>query len=301
MINTIRVLIPAVTVMLAAGLLRVVNLRKEYRGRQILTVYASPVIAAIGVVVAYIFFDKIDAINQLVSAEDGLFYGAGVVIWNAMIIIAFILIKLILCPILKKVWADPVRMETTSDTWYEYDEDNSAWFLKLRYRNVRAIFNVFSWVLAVICAVILTLGVAFGEESSWWLKVFPVAALIVVTEVYNFLSGYTKPEYLHSVGGEDISATRLGAYCKLRKIYESLLPSAMLVSHSGNEYAGKEGATELLSKYQESDDPVEQIVGDYFSHLKKKDGLFDVDLVTMTNTQLTFRTGDRHSTDTARI
>lgn len=272
--------------LLAAGLLRIVNLKKEYRGRQILSVYISPVISIIGIVVAYIFFDKIDALNQIVIAEDGPFYGAGVVIWNGIIVVAFVLIKLILCPIMKKVWADQSRMETTSDTWYEFDEDNSAWFLKLRYRNVRTIFNVFSWVLTFICVVILTLGVAYGEKSTWWLKVFPVAALIIVTEIYNFLSGYTKPEYLHSVDGEDIGATRLGAYYKLRKTYESLLPSAMLVSHTGNEYAGKEGATELLNKYQESDDPVEQIVGDYFSHLKKKNGLFDVDLVTMTNTLL---------------
>lgn len=286
MTSTIRLLIPVVIGLLATGLLRIVNLKKEYRGRQILSVYISSVISVIGVVVAYIFFDKIDVLNQIVSAEDSPFYGAGVVIWNAIIVVAFVLIKLILCPIMKKVWADQSRMETTSDTWYEFDEDNSAWFLKLRYRNVRTIFNVFSWVLTFICVVILTLGVAYGEESSWWLKVFPFTALIIVTEIYNFLSGYTKPEYLHSVDGEDIGATRLGAYYKLRKTYESLLPSAMLVSHTGNEYAGKEGATELLNKYQESDDPVEQIVGDYFSHLKKKDGLFDVDLVSMTNTLL---------------
>lgn len=286
MTSTIRVLIPMAIGLLTAGLLRLVNLKKEYRGRQILSVYISPVISIIGVVVAYIFFDKIGVLNQIVTAEDGPFYGAGVVIWNGIIAVAFVLIKLILCPIMKKVWADQSRMEITSDTWYEFDEDNSAWFLKLRYRNVRTIFNVFSWVLTFICVVILTLGVAYGEESTWWIKAFPVAALIIVTEIYNFLSGYTKPEYLHSVDGEDIGVTRLGAYYKLRKTYESLLPSAMLVSHTGNEYVGKEGATELLNKYQESDDPIEQIVGDYFSHLKKKDGLFDVDLVTMTNTLL---------------
>lgn len=286
MTSTIRMLIPVAIGLLSAISLRIVNLKKEYRGRQILSVYVSPVISIIGVVVAYIFFDKIDVLNQIVSAEDSPFYGAGVVIWNAIIVVAFVLIKLVLCPIMKKVWADQSRMETTSDTWYEFDEDNSAWFLKLRCRNVRTIFNAFSWVLTVICIAILTLGVAYGERSSWWLKVFPVAALIIVTEIYNFLSGYTKPEYLHSVDGEDIGATRLGAYYKLRKTYESLLPSAMLVSHTGNEYAGKEGATELLNKYQESNDPIEQIVGDYFSHLKKKDGLFDVDLVTMTNTLL---------------
>lgn len=286
MISVIRILIPVVTILLSSILLRVVNLKREYRGRQILSLYMSPVISVIMLVVAYSFFDKIDALNQIISAEGDPVYRAGVVIWNAIIVIVFVLVKLILCPIMKKIWADRSRMEATSDMCYTFDEDNSAWFLKPKYRNVRTLFNVLSWVLTFICVVILYLSMAFDDGSSWELKVFPVAALIIVTEIYNFLSGYTKPEYLHSVGGEDIGATRLGAYYRLRKTYETLLPSALLVSHTGNEYAGKEGATELLKRYQQSDDVIEQIVGDYFSRLKKKDGLFDVDLVTMTNTLL---------------
>lgn len=284
--GAIRVLIPIGIVVLAAFLLRIVNLKREFRGFQIVAVYLSPIVSAVGLIVAYAFFDKIQAINQITSVEDGPFYGARVVIWNAIIAIVFVVAKLILCPIMKRGWANKARMETTSDTWYAFDETNSVWLLKLRYKNVRTVFNILAWLIALICAIILTLGVAYGEGSNWGLKVFPMTALIIITEIYNFLNGYTKPEYLHSVDGESIGTTSMGTYCKLRKVYESLLPSALLVSHTGNEYAGKEGATELLTKYQESDDPIEQIVGDYYSHLKKKNGLFDVDLVSITNTLL---------------
>ena len=286
MTNAAKYLIPVAFVLLAILLLRVINLKKEYRGRQILAVYLSPVISITGVVIAYIFFDKIDVLNNIVSIENSPLYGAAILIWNAIIVVAYLLIKLILCPIMKSVWAKRSSMETTSDTWYEFDEDNSAWFLKVRYRNTRSFFNVMSWVMGLICAAILTLNAVFGQDGSTWLKVFPIAALIVVTEIYNFLTGYTKPEYLHSIDGEDIGSSRLGAYYKLRKTYESLFPSALLVSHTGNEFVGKESATDLLLKYQDSDDPVERVVGDYYAHLKKKDGLFDVDLVSMTNTLL---------------
>ncbi|MGN1251005.1 MAG: hypothetical protein ACI4XW_13100 [Candidatus Spyradocola sp.] len=284
--QAMRVLISVLVELLAALLLRAVNLKKERRGRQILAVYLSPLFAIVGVAAAYVFFDKIDALNRIVTTEGGPFFGAEVVIWNVILAAAFALIKLILCPIMNKVWANPAQMRYTSDTWYEYDEDSGDWFLRLKYSNVRTVFNVLSWVLTVICAILLALGVAFGKESIWWIKAFPTAALIVVTEIYNFLSGYTKPEYLRTVDGEGIGATSVGAYYKLRNVYESMLPSAMLVSHTGNEYAGKAGATELLRRYRESEDAVEQFVGDYFTHLKKKDGLFDVDLVTMTNTLL---------------
>lgn len=286
MTNVDKLLIPLAVILSETLLLRVINLKKEYRGRQILAVYFSPIIAVLEVVTAYIFFDRIDFINEIVSIKVSPLYGAGILLWNAAIVVFYLLFKLILCPIMKFAWAKRSRMEMTSDTWYEYDDDTSAWFLKLRFRNVRTLFNVLSWIVAFFCAIIFVLNATFGNDSGTWIKAFPVAALIVVTEIYNFLSGYTKPEYLHTVDGENIGASRLGAYYKLRKIYESLFPSALLVSHTGNEYAGKEGATELIIKYQESDDPIEKVVGDYYSHLKKKDGLFDVDLVSMTNTLL---------------
>lgn len=286
MINAVDMLTTIIFGMLSMGLLRFANLKREYRGRQILSVYLSPVVAAAGMIVAYIFFDESDFLNQISADPESMLFGTKVLIWNFIIIVVFALIKLILCPIMKKVWGERSRMEATSDSWYEFDEDNGEWFLKLRYRNLCTIFNVFSWVIVAVGIFVLAPGVVFGEGSTWWFKVFPSAALIVITEIYNFLSGYTKPEYLHAVGGGNIGATRLGAYYKLRKIYEDLFPSAMLVSHTGNEYAGKEGATELLSQYLESDDSIEQIVGGYYSHLKKKDGLFDVDYVAMTNALL---------------
>ena len=96
MTNAAKYLIPVAFVLLAILLLRVINLKKEYRGRQILAVYLSPVISIIGVVIAYIFFDKIDVLNNIVSIENSPLYGAAILIWNAIIVVAYLLIKLIL-------------------------------------------------------------------------------------------------------------------------------------------------------------------------------------------------------------
>lgn len=291
---SINCLVPVLFVLLAVALLRIVNLPVEYRGRQILAVYLSPVLSVLGIAAAYRQFDRIswivaavnEAVSEILPAESGAQCAEKVFAWNVLIVLAYLIIKLILCPIMNIIWADRANMELTCDTWYKYDEDNNAWFLRLRCHNVRAFFLEMSWGVALICAVILILNNVFWRDTATCLKVFPVAALIVVTELYNFFSGFTKPEYLRTVDGEDIRASRLGAYYRLRKIYEELFPSAVLVSHTGNEYAGKAGATEQLARYQESEDHIERIVGEYFSHLKKKDGLFDVDLVSMTNTLL---------------
>lgn len=275
--EAIKILLAIASVFVVAGIQRLINLKKDVRGRQILAVYVSPAIALLGVILAYALFDKIS------FEEQHQLYGAEILLWNLIIAGGYLLIKIVLLPIMKSVWAKNTRMEYFSSTWYEHDTDYDAWFLRLRYRNVRTLFNILAWVATTLSAIILAITWYGGKESSLWLVVFPISAAVVLTEISIFLSGYTKPEYLHSVGGEDITASKVSAFYKLRKIYEKMFPAAMLFSHTGNENGDKQGATELIKTLKDSNDPKEQIVGRYFSHHKKKDGLFDVDLISVTN------------------
>lgn len=276
MSGTTKGVVVVAVIAAAAMLLRLVNLKRPIRGRQILTAYLAPVFGLCGLAAAYGFYDRI------AIAEDHVFSGAETLIWNLLIVAAFLIVKLSLLPVMKTVWRKNARMEQTS-AWYEHDTDYDEWFLKLRYRNVKEVLHVLSWVVAGICAATLAAGWILGKESALYLRIFPCAALIIVTEMYNYLSGYTKPEYLYSVDGEDVRASRINAYYKLKKIYETMFPAALLFSHTGNEYAAKQGASELIDRLLASKDPRAQMVGEYFFHQKKKNGLFDVDMVSVTN------------------
>lgn len=105
------------------------------------------------------------------------------------------------------------------------------------------------------------------------------AAMILVTEVYNFLNGYTWSEYERNISGEGIPSHNRSAYYKLRRVYEELLPGPLLVSHTGNEYLGKEGSTNLLEAMCKSEDVTDREIGNYFLNLDKKSGSFDTDLI----------------------
>ena len=148
-------------------------------------------------------------------------------------------------------------MAVTSDKYYEYNDDNNKWFLKQSYKNMRDTANVLSWVTAAISSFILSTDWVLGDQSDWYLKVFPYAAMILVTEVYNFLNGYTWPEYERNISGEGILSHNRSAYYKLRRVYEELLPGPLLVSHTGNEYLGKEGSTNLLDAMCKSEEPLQ--------------------------------------------
>ena len=270
MSNPVRFIIVFVAFIAVELILRRANLRKDIRGRQVLMIYLSPVISILEVVLAYSFY------SEIVYKKESQWYGAEVFTWNMLILGGFLIIKLVLLPILSNIWQDHSKMEMTGDQWYCYDSDEDNWFLREECTNLRETFGIFAWIATVLCAAIISIGWIKGVASIWWMKVFPVPAMIVVTEIFNFLSGYTKPEFVQDVGGEGITSVRMGEYFKLRKIYEKMFPSAMLVSHTGNEYSGKQGATELLNDLSKSDDTIERVVGNYFRHLKKKDGFFDV-------------------------
>lgn len=220
-------------------LLNTVNLKREYRAKQLPAVYISGAVSLMGTAVAYALLNRMEAsepipVNMTVAAL------------NIAIAAVFILVKAIFCIAVGAGNKNNAQSGSLENEWYEFDEDNGIYFLKNRYGSVHSIFKALSWTLAVVCTAVIAIGIAAGRESGLWLNMFPVAALIIITEIGNFLSGYTKSEYLHLVYGEDAGLSRHSAYYKIRRVYEELFPSALLVSHTGNEFFGRSGATDLI-------------------------------------------------------
>lgn len=253
--------------------IRRINIKREMRGRQFLVSLAAPFVVLATAIVSYYKFNSY-IINPLNDFFDGM-----VIAWNLIIVGVFLIYKIIFDPILKAIMSSNEIMAVTSDKYYEYNEDNNKWFLKQSYKNMRDTANVSSWITAAISSFILATDWVLGDQSEWYLKVFPYAAMILVTEIYNFLNGYTWPEYERNISGEGIPSHNRSAYYKLRRVYEELLPGPLLVSHTGNEYLGKEGSTNLLEAMCKSEDVTDREIGNYFLNLDKKSGSFDTDLI----------------------
>lgn len=274
--NIKKIAIVLIIVLVSELLIRCINIKKDMRGRQILVTVLSPIVVLVTVIVAYLKFD-VFIISNLNDFFDGM-----VIVWNLIILGVFLIFKIILCPIAKAIWANNSIMSATSDFCYFYNDSVNKWFLKQSFKNMRSLMSVLSWCVAVISATILSVDWVLGIESDWYMRVFPFAAMIIVTEFYNYIAGYIQPEYERKVQGEDISSHKRGAYYKLRRVYEELFPSSLLVSHTGNEYLGKEGSTVKLEKMSKEGDFVEREVGDYFLHLDEQSGSFDTDLIEAT-------------------
>lgn len=271
-----KILVMIILIMISQFLIRLINIKRLKRGRQILVSILTPLVMLITVAIAYYKYDTY-VISPLNDFFDGM-----VIVWNLIMVAVFFTFKIVFCPIVNAIWSIQTVMAVTGDACYIYNDDVNIWFLKTSYTNMRKTANVLAWVTAGLSGLILSLDWILGVDSDWYLKVFPFAAMIIATEFYNYLNGITQPEFERNVKGEEITSRTKGAYYKLRRVYEKMYPTPLLVSHTGNESMGKEGSSNMLERMTKDGDTIQQEVGDYFLHLDRKEGSFDTDLIKVT-------------------
>lgn len=272
--NAIKLIVTVVVIALLTLLQNVINTRRDHRGRQVLLPIIAAVFSLVGTVVLLIRYDWIQSIcGKYEFLSDG-----NVFVLNILLMLTFILIKCLVCPILSSKWKSYQLMDLTTVRFYEYDEIYSEWFLKKRWADFRRIGKAFSLCGAVLCAVLLGLTWVKGAGSLAWVHYVPCAALIVINEAWNFINGQTREEFEHSFLGDEADARRVGNFYRIREIYEKLFAPQMLASHTGCEFSARQGATALLKKMEGSEDPVEQNVAQFYLTYSEKMA-FDPDCI----------------------
>lgn len=254
-----------------------VNIKRDYRGRQVIL----PWVALFYVVVTTVFLTMLCSRSSerfLTVEEQSLFTGSNVLILNLLMMLGFLLLKCILCPILSVKWRSYRLMESTASRFYAFDERYREWFLQNRWSEYRSIVKAF-----VRCSFVLSVSVLFlswveGPESLLWMVSFPCGVLIVLTEVCNFLNGRTREEYVHSVFGDADDSRNVSNYYRIREVYEKLFSPAMLVSHTRCEFNARKGTAHLLTQMERSSDSAERVIARYFLTHDKSNN-YDLDCI----------------------
>ena len=284
--------LPALILFLA---MRKINTKKADRRYQFLTALIAPIYALLSLFFGHWLYTNFyeimgkaaglamkiqnaDAGNALMLIGGLIFYNSIVGI-NFLIGLVWILIRLIVRYISWLLKINDVHVERLTDRWYEYDSDFDMWFLKERWRDGKTALDYVSYVALGLTISYFIASFQLGTKSGFWIEMFPMAALIAVTEIFLFLDGYTRTDYEKLIGGEAIGVFRYAAYDKLRHVYEKLLPQPLLLSFTGSEFFGKKGATEKLHNLSISDDPLDRLAGEYFTHLYHRTPAYDVDLI----------------------
>lgn len=239
----------------------VINTKRLYRARQIAMPVISVLYCLAGAIVLPAFYDK--ARNLLSRWQFTT--NSEVFVLNVILVVVFLIVKGIGCPVLSFIWEKFDLVKKTSIGIYDYNENYNEWFINRKYEGLRKIIRVLGWLGAVAAAVVLMIGWIVGSDSEKYLFCLPCLLMIFIDELWCFLNGLTKFEYDHSVTGEDIEAFKIENYNRIREIYERLFTSPLLSSHTGCEFSMYRGATQLLTDMESSENSADRIISKYFT------------------------------------
>ena len=302
-IKTLSAIVP----FLLLGLLSSkVNLKREIRDRQFL----MPVFTVVFVILTMIFLKNInDGILGLISGIPKLldniiknipsnfadflktpldslknwinsldlkywvFY-----ISNTLIIAAYLIIKRIIISILKKVNEKERPLHTrVAGLFYQYFAEKDMWYLRDDYVQARTFSKVAFYTVLVLMSLLMLISgrlYVFGLLADVF---YPVFSVILVGEVYFFLNGVSKAEYLNDVLGEDEESYRTANYSLMRKYLRDLFGDKLLIENTNVNISLSNDITnnEVIENLLNDMDPKVVAFATYYDKLNK-DG-FDLD------------------------
>lgn len=253
----------------------IINTRKVNRAKQFAMPCLALLLSLASVFFGYSIMDKINSLEFLDFLKETPVWdwinplleqmkNAGLYVYNLLIVLCFIVIKAIFCPLCAFLWKKLDLTKHTSVTFYDYDTDYNEWFLMDRWCDLRRIIFAADLGVIIVFSVYLGLTVAVTDNPPVWSFVFPAAAVIVLSEIFNFLNGQTKREYEHSILGEDSYSHSVNNFYKIREVYENLLPEPLLSANTGIEISGKTTPADTIKQMCESGDASQKAAAEYF-------------------------------------
>lgn len=273
-----RLIFVALTILGMCLLQRVINYKRQNRARQAV----MPVIAIVYDILAIIYLmlhdSDIHKLNQFYQTLTG----CDVAIANILLFGGYLILKIICLCVLKKIFRDTERMQKITDLFYVYDDETGNFFLRETQTDTRYIAKGFAWGSTGLTITLLAASWIGGTDKWTFNYFFPAAVTVVLWELWYYINGLTKEEYMTSIGGHSASYRKVSSFYRIREIYEKLFPGQILSAHTGCEYAASVGTTDMLREQELSEDRIDQIVARYFNTYGEREK-FEADYVQAVN------------------
>lgn len=173
-------------------------------------------------------------------------------------------------------------MQKITDLFYVYDDETGNFFLRETQTDTRYIAKGFAWGSTGLTITLLAASWIGGTDKWTFNYFFPAAVTVVLWELWYYINGLTKEEYMTSIGGHSASYRKVSSFYRIREIYEKLFPGQILSAHTGCEYAASVGTTDMLREQELSEDRIDQIVARYFNTYGEREK-FEADYVQAVN------------------
>lgn len=154
---------------------------------------------------------------------------------------------------------------------YEYDDVYQQWFFKEKLIGLRKIFrNLF--ICAIVISIVLLIGAwILPTLSAFQNVIFCALPVLILEEIYSYLSGETKEEFLVEADIEDEGSSRIFQYAKLQEVLNHYFEDINLQSGSRAPRRQSSGThSDFLHELTSSENHYTRLAGAYFKSLVDK-------------------------------
>lgn len=238
-----------------------INTKRHIRANQFLLPLFSVLYGIACIILCIVSIDNF----KLPVEDDHFLWNSEILIFNLLVLLCFILLKCILCPLLSLLCKKKQILEKTVFTFYAYDEIYDKWFLLPHWEQFRKYLFAIECALTIGSSLFAGLTWVVDKQSAFRFPAIPVVALLITSELYAFLNGQTREEYKHTVSGDASESQKVSNFYKLRSVLEVMLPNALRTSQTGFEYFRTQSTTDYLHRLSKSEDENDRLVATFFN------------------------------------
>lgn len=176
---------------------------------------------------------------------------------NMVIVLVYLVVKKVSVSTMQRNAENSHLYKELTERFYEYFPERYRWCIKEEYVQARKLLEVFYYTAMTISFVLMAFSTKFYLNQTLRMIFYPVFGIIIVGELFFYLDGATKQEYVKNILGEDEDVYKIVNYSLLRKFLRSLFQDKLLTENTSVNNALAYGVTndEIIRDLEKSEDP----------------------------------------------
>lgn len=153
--------------------------------------------------------------------------------------------------------------------FYEFFSDKNVWVIRPNYGQARTLLKVFYYSAIVISTILFLVSrVLIGKEIIQT-PFYPIFGIIIVGELFFFIDGLTKSEYLNMIDGENEDSRMVVDYSILRNVLRKLFGDKLSSEGTVTNYQANRIVTndEIVEELLGSDNPADEAYGEFIKSM----------------------------------
>lgn len=174
------------------------------------------------------FSDVVSRFIQEINLSFWVFF-----VSNTAIILAYLVIKRICLSVADKFVSHESGLhDRIAEHFYEYVSDKDKWCLREEAVQARFFLKIFYYGALTVSVLLMLLSRNFYYNGLLKMVFYPVFGIIIVGELYFYLDGSTKEEYVTNILGETEESDKIINYTLLRKFLRRLFGDKLLAENT---------------------------------------------------------------------